>query len=578
MATFGNTTTQTTYDNNIDDYKNGSRYTLSEGASISKLTAYLDNTGGAACHVKGLIYAESGSNTPSALLGTTGEVSIGAGASVAWVDMTFSSPIVLVAGSYWLFVHLAADGDDTFAFRCDKTTGVGGYGADTYSDGPANPFGSYSSQAWNYCIYATYEPVSVFGKTDLDGLSSTTVTSNQVRSTVFTLTEAGTVTSLSAYMSGGASNTQVHKFAIWDDDGAGGIPGTLLGLTAEQTIAIDQAEGWVTADLVTPVALAAGDYWLGHHSGSTFSACNVWRSVSGSNNAYYATDSYADGTESTCPAGTLYGRIWAVYATYTTPPVVTSGLVAEYIGKLAKNGTLPGNNSDPTSTWDDLMGSSDATLSGFGWTTSTGWAGSGTAGDPYGVVFNVDGVNDFVHAPYAAFNFGSSSFSVEAWFIASDKTVTHKFMITKGSSSGYQGFRFGYAITTGIPWVLMGGLSNYDEGSIGGTTDVADGVLHHMVFDYVRGGDAVCYVDGAQVGTCDISGATGSMDATSELYVPGSGGASSGSGVKIFTMRFYSTPLGSAGAAQNYAAGVLAASTDAEAATDCTSLIQFGIC
>ena len=156
MATFGNTSTATTSDNNIDDFKNGSRYTLSEDASISKLTAYLDNTGGVACHLRGVIYSDKAGPAPYQLLGTTNEVSIAAGASVAWVDMSFASSVVLSAGSYWLFVHISLDADDTFAFRCDKTTGVGGYGADTYSNGADAEFGSYTSQGWNYCIYATY--------------------------------------------------------------------------------------------------------------------------------------------------------------------------------------------------------------------------------------------------------------------------------------------------------------------------------------------------------------------------------------------------------------------------------------
>lgn len=57
------------------------------------------------------------------------------------------------------------------------------------------------------------------------------------------------------------------------------------------------------------------------------------------------------------------------------------------------NGTGPGNNTDPTSTWKDLINANDATLVNFAYTTSSGWESvvvpSGTE-----VVCVKDGVDD----------------------------------------------------------------------------------------------------------------------------------------------------------------------------------------
>jgi len=73
---------------------------------------------------------------------------------------------------------------------------------------------------------------------------------------------------------------------------------------------------------------------------------------------------------------------------------VVAGSVLHLKAELAKTGTLPGNNGDPTATWDDLAATGDGTLHGFAYTTASGWDGDGTIGDPYRLVF--DGTDDYV--------------------------------------------------------------------------------------------------------------------------------------------------------------------------------------
>jgi hypothetical protein len=57
-------------------------------------------------------------------------------------------------------------------------------------------------------------------------------------------------------------------------------------------------------------------------------------------------------------------------------PRITAAITANatmlLMGDLA-NGTSPGNNTDPTSTWKDLINSNDATAFNHAWTPSSGW-------------------------------------------------------------------------------------------------------------------------------------------------------------------------------------------------------------
>ncbi len=61
------------------------------------------------------------------------------------------------------------------------------------------------------------------------------------------------------WMANGISNPQ-YQFAVYSDNGSGGMPVNLLGQTSAQNLTID---GWNTAPLITPVFISAGSYyWL----------------------------------------------------------------------------------------------------------------------------------------------------------------------------------------------------------------------------------------------------------------------------------------------------------------------------
>ena len=97
-----------------------------------------------------------------------------------------------------------------------------------------------------------------------------------------------------------------------------------------------------------------------------------------------------------------------------TQPV--AGAVLDLRAYLARNGTTPGNNDDPTAEWHDVSGNANhGTLTGFAGTTASGWAGTGTLADPYRLVSQDLADKHVLVAPSASLNsVGPASFTVEA--------------------------------------------------------------------------------------------------------------------------------------------------------------------
>lgn len=164
MATFGNTVTGVLWSSNWANYKGGSRYTLAEAGSVSKLTVRIgnDDTGHAACNITGLVYSDT-DGEPDELLGATNATTVANDLTERWLDCTFASPVVLDPGSYWLCII----GDGTAAggfYWMLGTNGPGGYNVDTYGGPPAtptDPFGTRTAELTrSYCIYATYTPTT----------------------------------------------------------------------------------------------------------------------------------------------------------------------------------------------------------------------------------------------------------------------------------------------------------------------------------------------------------------------------------------------------------------------------------
>ena len=76
-----------------------------------------------------------------------------------------------------------------------------------------------------------------------------------------TLSQTATITSLSFYVDLADGNL---RLGIYDATGPGGGPGALMAQTASFTPVV----GWNTQNVITPVSLPAGKYWLAYFPSS----------------------------------------------------------------------------------------------------------------------------------------------------------------------------------------------------------------------------------------------------------------------------------------------------------------------
>jgi hypothetical protein len=156
-STFGKTTVGGLSDSFVAERKRVNRYALPVAGSVTKLSIYLAHTTTSGQQVlKGVIYADS-TGAPGALLGVSEQLTFTSSSSTGWYDLVFPSPIKLTAGNYWIGVMTGATGGVT-GFRWDSVSGSRDYNANTYSSGPTNPFGAFTTDSEQTSLYATYTP------------------------------------------------------------------------------------------------------------------------------------------------------------------------------------------------------------------------------------------------------------------------------------------------------------------------------------------------------------------------------------------------------------------------------------
>jgi len=142
--------------------------------------------------------------------------------------------------------------------------------------------------------------MATFGKTSV-GASTNDQGSERIRACRFQLTEAGTVTKITAYL----NKTGNVYAAIYDDNA--GVPNNLKASSGAVSVS-----GWAWYDFTVNVALSAGYYWLCFRAPSLY-----WKYDAGVTNqeAYKLSGTFPD------PFGTPdgYGNYAnSIYATYTT--------------------------------------------------------------------------------------------------------------------------------------------------------------------------------------------------------------------------------------------------------------------
>jgi len=126
--------------------KRASRFSFASGsASVTSIQAYIDGRGATSGSqsVRAVIYSNNSTGLPSTLLASTNTVTIIAGQAAQLVTFSFSSPVQLAAGSYWLGLH---SGGTTAVARYAASTVSNALRfntkSDAYSDGASSTFGS----------------------------------------------------------------------------------------------------------------------------------------------------------------------------------------------------------------------------------------------------------------------------------------------------------------------------------------------------------------------------------------------------------------------------------------------------
>jgi fibronectin type 3 domain-containing protein len=169
-----------------------------------------------------------------------------------------------------------------------------------------------------------------------------------------TLAQAGTLQSLSFYVTQAAGNL---RLGVYDASGPNGGPGKLLA----QTNTFTPVVGWNTAAVTTPVALAAGTYWLAYEPTDNNLHFAVDR-TSGSIAWYSFTFGPMPATFSTSTS--TQTAHWSFYATLTegataTPPSITTqpASVTVNAGQSASFSVTAGGTVPLTYQWQQLVGS-----------------------------------------------------------------------------------------------------------------------------------------------------------------------------------------------------------------------------
>jgi hypothetical protein len=143
-----------------------------------------------------------------------------------------------------------------------------------------------------------------FGATSNGGSDDTGDANYMETSSATLLSGPGTIQSLSIYINTAAGHL---RLGICDSTGTGGGPGALLATTN----AFVPTTGWNTANVITPVALAAGTYWLAFLTDNN--GLHIAYAASGTDDYYAFTYGAMPATYSTTPLN--WAATYSIYAT-----------------------------------------------------------------------------------------------------------------------------------------------------------------------------------------------------------------------------------------------------------------------
>lgn len=155
--------------------------------------------------------------------------------------------------------------------------------------------------------------MATFGRTSGSDTSATVPAANTKSASLFTLTEPGSVTILSAWVTTASAPTKARLFIY---NSASNEPTSLVVASPEKTALFNGGLNHFT--LTTPQTLLPGSYYLGIHADTDITSPAM--NATGTNRT--APDTYSDGTAATFGTTTVVGAEKLVYATYTPLVVV----------------------------------------------------------------------------------------------------------------------------------------------------------------------------------------------------------------------------------------------------------------
>jgi subtilisin family serine protease len=165
---------------------------------------------------------------------------------------------------------------------------------------------------------------STFGKSTV-GASSDSLSANRKRVNRYSLSTSASLTKLTAYLApSGVSGQQAIRGVVYAD--SGGSPGRLVAASAQLDFHSTDRAGWYDLTLPQPVALGAGNYWIGLLTGGTANVA-AFRWDAGGTRVFNA-NTYSSGPSD--PFGAVSGsdnEQASIYATYTptsSPPPAPS--------------------------------------------------------------------------------------------------------------------------------------------------------------------------------------------------------------------------------------------------------------
>ncbi len=141
-ALFGNNTVGSESGAMSTDRKRCSPYVTNTAGTVTDIYVYLagTNTTGNQAE-RAVVYAMSGS-LPASLLATSAEQQVSGTSTAAWVKFTLSTPLNVVAGQSYCLGLISGATSALMSVYDNPTSGSFLGNADTYSDGPSNPFGT----------------------------------------------------------------------------------------------------------------------------------------------------------------------------------------------------------------------------------------------------------------------------------------------------------------------------------------------------------------------------------------------------------------------------------------------------